>query len=60
MAKRYGNIVYPEEVSQLVQCIKDDIQPSLSGEDALEDVETITQTDKNRIFKRDSTTKSTM
>jgi predicted dehydrogenase len=49
MAKRYGKIVYLEEVSHFVQCIKEDLQPSPSGEDALKDLEAIEQAYKNQI-----------
>jgi UDP-N-acetylglucosamine 3-dehydrogenase len=40
---------YLKEVSHLVHCIKEDIQPSSSGEDALKDLEAITQAYKNQI-----------
>jgi UDP-N-acetylglucosamine 3-dehydrogenase len=40
---------YLKEVSHFVRCINDDIQPSPSGEDALKDLETITQACKNQI-----------
>lgn len=42
-------IPYLKEVSHFVHCIKEDIQPSPSGEDALKDLETITQAYKNNI-----------
>ena len=41
---------YLEEVSHFVRCIKEDIQPSPSGEDALKDLEVIEQAYKNQIF----------
>jgi predicted dehydrogenase len=40
---------YLKEVTHFVHCIKEDSQPSSSGEDALKDLETITQAYKNRI-----------
>jgi len=40
---------YLEEVSHFVRCIKEDTQPSPSGEDALKDLETITRAYKNQI-----------
>jgi predicted dehydrogenase len=42
-------IPYLKEVSHFVRCINEDIQPSPSGEDALKDLETITQAYKNQI-----------
>jgi len=42
-------IPYQKEVSHFVQCVKEDTQPSPSGEDALKDLETITQAYKNKI-----------
>jgi predicted dehydrogenase len=42
-------IPYLKEVTHFVYCIKEDIQPSSSGEDALKDLETITQAYKNQI-----------
>ena len=42
-------IPYLKEVSHFVHCIKEDIQPSPSGEDALKDLETITRAYKNQI-----------
>jgi len=43
-------IPYLKEVSHFVRCIKEDTQPSLSGEDALKDLETITRAYKNQIL----------
>jgi len=42
-------VPYLEEVSHFVNCIKEDTQPSPSGEDALKDLETITRAYKNQI-----------
>ena len=42
-------IPYRKEVSHFVNCIKEDTQPSPSGEDALKDLETITRAYKNQI-----------
>lgn len=42
-------IPYLKEVSHFVRCIKEDLQPSPSGEDALKDLETITRAYKNQI-----------
>ena len=42
-------IPYMEEVSHFVNCIKEDLQPSPSGEDALKDIETIKRAYKNEI-----------
>jgi len=42
-------IPYLKEVSHFVSCIKEDTQPSPSGEDALRDLETITRAYKNQI-----------
>ena len=42
-------IPYLEEVSHFVHCIKEDLQPSPSGDDALKDLETITQAYENKI-----------
>jgi len=42
-------IPYQKEVSHFVHCIKEDTQPSPSGEDALKDLETITRAYKNPI-----------
>ena len=38
-----------EELSHFVDCVRDDVQPSPSGEDALRDLETIAQAYKNQI-----------
>lgn len=43
-------ISHRKEVSYLVQCIKEDLQPSPSGEDALKDLEIIEQAYKSQIF----------
>lgn len=42
-------IPYLEEVSYFVHCIKEDLKPSPSGDDALKDLETITRAYKNKI-----------
>jgi len=42
-------IPYLKEVSHFVHCIKEDTQPSSSGEDALKDLEAITEAYKNQI-----------
>ena len=42
-------VPYRKEVSHFVRCIKEDTQPSPSGEDALKDLETITEAYKNQI-----------
>jgi len=42
-------VPYLKEVSHFIHCIKEDTQPSPSGEDALKDLETITRAYKNQI-----------
>jgi UDP-N-acetylglucosamine 3-dehydrogenase len=42
-------VSYMEEVSYFVRCINENSQPSPSGEDALKDLEAITQAYKNQI-----------
>jgi predicted dehydrogenase len=42
-------VSYMEEVSYFIRCIEEDSQPSPSGEDALKDLEVITQAYKNQI-----------
>ena len=42
-------VPYLKEVSHFVHCMKEDTQPSPSGEDALKDLETITQAYENKI-----------
>ena len=42
-------VPYRKEVSHFFHCIKEDIQPSPSGEDGLKDLEAIAQAYKNQI-----------